>query len=220
MTPGDGPHAGASDPFGPLRSEQWLTEARRKAIHLMAFVLPLDMLLEIVPWPHGKAQWRWLLLSVVLLAVAIDVIRVHHGRARRFFREFFGGMIREHEQFNLLGSTYLVIAALLAVEIFPRPIAAAALGFTVLGDGFAAIIGKAWGRTRFFHKSLEGALGGLVPCVAWGAFLSLRGDLPWEVTMAGALAASLVEFLPIPLDDNLGMTLFAGYVMKWLWSPA
>jgi hypothetical protein len=30
------------------------------------------------------------------------------------------------------------------------------------------------------------------------------------------LTASLVELLPIPLDDNLGMTLIAGYVMKWL----
>jgi dolichol kinase len=25
--------------------------------------------------------------------------------------------------------------------------------------------------------------------------------------------------LPIPLDDNLGITLFSGYVMKLLWMP-
>ena len=33
------------------------------------------------------------------------------------------------------------------------------------------------------------------------------------------LVASLVEFLPIPLDDNLGITLASGYAMKLLWNP-
>lgn len=213
------PRPTASDPFQPLRTERWLTEARRKAIHLCSIVLPLAMLFELAPWPHGRAQWRWLLIVLVVIAVAVDVVRVHHRGTRRFFREFFGGMIREREGTSLLGSTYLLIAALLAVEIFPRPVAAAALGFTVLGDAFAAMVGKAWGRTRFFHKTLEGAIGGLVPCIAWAAFLSARGLLPWEVTLAGALAASLIEFLPIPLDDNLGMTLVSGYTMHLLWNP-
>jgi dolichol kinase len=36
------------------------------------------------------------------------------------------------------------------------------------------------------------------------------------VAAAGALAASLIEILPIPLDDNLGVTLFSGYVMKMM----
>ena len=49
MSPVDPGGPGTSDPFGPLRSEQWLTEARRKAIHLLAFVVPLDML------PHVSA---------------------------------------------------------------------------------------------------------------------------------------------------------------------
>jgi dolichol kinase len=38
--------------------------------------------------------------------------------------------------------------------------------------------------------------------------------LPLQITVAGALVATLVEVLPIPLDDNLGITLAAGYTMK------
>jgi dolichol kinase len=41
--------------------------------------------------------------------------------------------------------------------------------------------------------------------------------VPWTPLLVGALAASLIELLPIPLDDNLGITLFSGYVMKLLW---
>ena len=44
--------------------------------------------------------------------------------------------------------------------------------------------------------------------------------LPWGMLLTGALVASLVELLPIPLDDNLGITLFAGYAMKLLWTPS
>jgi glycerol-3-phosphate acyltransferase PlsY len=86
----------------------------------------------------------------------------------------------------------------------------------VLGDGVAAIVGRAFGRTRFFGKTLEGTLGGLAACLVWGAFVAAGGWVPWDVVIAGALVASLVEMLPIPLDDNLGMTLIAGYVMKLL----
>jgi dolichol kinase len=202
-----------------LRSPSFLSELRRKAIHLSLLVLPLDLLFEVLPWPRGRGQWTLLLLVLALGALALDVVRLQEQRVRRLFRDFLGGMLREHEEMGLLGSTYLLMAALLAVDLFPRPVAAAALGFTVLGDAFAAIVGRAWGRTRIFRKSLEGALGGFAACLAWAAFLAAGGYLPWEVALAGALVASLAELLPIPLDDNLAMTLMAGYAMRLLWSP-
>ena len=218
MTPSS--EAPASDPLGPLRSTGWLTEAQRKALHLMFIVLPLLLLYEPLPWPNSKVEWRWCLIALTLTAIVVDLVRIHDHRVARFFRQFFGGLIREHEQFNLLGSTYLLLAALLAVEIFPHRIAAAAIGFTVLGDGVAALVGKAWGRRRFFNKSLEGAAGGLAACLLWGAWLAGTHLLPWPVVIVGALVASLVELLPIPLDDNLGITLFAGYAMKLLGFPS
>lgn len=205
-----------ADPLAPLRTESFLTELRRKAVHLSFLVLPLELVYETLPWPHGKAQFRQLFLLLVVGAIVVDLLRIHDQRVGGFFRAFFGGMIREHERFSLLGSTYLLLAALLAIEICPQPVAAAALGFTVLGDAFAAIVGKAWGRHRILNKSVEGFVGCLVACVAWGSFLALSGWLPWAVVLTGALVASLVEFLPIPLDDNLGITLSAGYAMKLL----
>jgi dolichol kinase len=204
------------DPFEPLRSKRWISEAQRKAIHLGFLILPLGLLHEWLPWPRGHAQWRMLLIGLVVASIGFELARLHEDRFRRWFREFFGELIRDHEQFNLLGSTYLLIAALLAVEIFPQPVAAAALGYTVLGDALAALAGRAYGRTRFFNKSLEGYAAGLVGCLLWAGYVTLFGGLRWEIALVGALVASLVELLPIPLDDNLGMTLFAGYSMKLL----
>ena len=200
----------------PLQDRVWLTEARRKAIHLAFILLPLDILHAWLPWPNSTRAWRLALLLCVMAAVIIDVVRIHERRVQAWFRRFLGELIREHEQFNLLGSTYLLLATLLALEIFPRPIAAAALGFTVLGDAFAALAGRAYGRTRLFGKSLEGFGAGLVACLAWAVYVAALGHLPWHIVLGGALVASLVEMLPIPLDDNLGVTLAAGYAMKIL----
>jgi dolichol kinase len=205
--------------LAPLRSPSFVGEAGRKAIHLSFIVLPLDLLYEILPWPRGRSQFRMVFIALVVAAIALDLLRLHAPRVRQFFRAFFGQMIREHEQFNLLGSTYLLLAALLAIEIFPQPVAATALGFTVLGDGIAAIAGRGWGRHRLFNKSLEGFAACLAACIAWAAFVVLAGHVPWAPALAGALVASLVELLPIPLDDNLGITLFAGYTVKLLWMP-
>lgn len=206
----------SADPLKPLRSRAWLTEARRKAIHLSFIVLPLQLLLLILPWPRTRGEFRVLFLALTAGAIAVDVLRIHEKSVRRFFRDFFGQMIREHERMSLLGSTYLLLAALIAVEVFPLQVAAAALGYTVLGDAMGALVGKAWGKHRFFNKSLEGALGCLAACIAWGMIVTLVTHVPWHVTLGGAIVATLVEALPIPLDDNLGITLAAGYTMKLL----
>ena len=212
------PHRDAdrADPLRPLRSRSWLTEAQRKAIHLCFIALPLELLNGWLPWPRGKGEWRLVLVSLVAIAIAIDIIRIHEHRVHAWFRRFLGQLIREHEQFNLLGSTYLLLAALLAVEVFSPSVAAAALGFTVLGDSFAALAGRAYGRTRIFGKSLEGFAACALACGAWAAYLALGSHLPWGIVLPGALVASLVELLPIPLDDNLAVTLAAGYCMKLL----
>jgi glycerol-3-phosphate acyltransferase PlsY len=200
--------------FAPLFRKEWQAEARRKAIHLSFLVLPLVLLLEPLPWPRTRGQFRVLFLTLTASAIALDVLRIHERRVRTIFRRFFGELIRQHEALSLLGSTYLLLAALIAIEVFPRPVAAVALGFTVLGDATSALVGRAWGRHKLFGKSWEGTAGCLVTCLLWAACVSHAAALPWPVTLAGAVAATLVEVLPIPLDDNLGITLAAGYTMK------
>src|SRR5262249_33265679 len=145
-----------ADPLEALRSPQWLTEARRKAIHLSFLVLPLELLLQLLPWPRTRNEFRLLFLGLTAGAVALDVLRIHERRVRTFFRQFFGELLREHERMSLLGSTYLLLAALIAIEVFPQPVAGVALGYTVLGDAMGALVGRAWGRHRFFNKSWEG----------------------------------------------------------------
>ena len=64
------------DPLAVLRSPSFLSELRRKAIHLSLFVLPLDLLFEVLPWPRGRGQW-----TLLLLVLAFGALRPGAGPA-------------------------------------------------------------------------------------------------------------------------------------------
>ena len=64
--------------------------------------------------------------------------------------------------------------------------------------------------------SIEGALGCLAACLLWALVVAEVSNVPLPVLLVGAVVATVVEVLPIPLDDNMGITLAAGYAMKLL----
>ena len=185
-----------------------LPEIQRKAIHLTFILIPLIYFYDLLP--------RWFivrgLLVATLVSIVIELARLHDPRVRAYFRLFFGNLIRNHEHRQLLGSTYLLIASVLTIELFAKPYAVAALGALILGDTAAALVGRTLGRVKLFGKSLEGSLACFTVSFlfAWGVV-----GLDARTAALGMLAATLFEFLPIPLDDNFRIPLSAGYVMKF-----
>jgi dolichol kinase len=186
-----------------------LPEIRRKAIHLSFILVPLIYLYDLLP--RGFIV-RGLLLAV-LASIVFELMRLHDARVRYFVSRMFRDLVRRHEQKQLLGSTYLLIAAVLTIELFDKPIAVSALGALVLGDTAAALVGRTLGRVRVLGKTLEGSIACFVV-----SFLFAWGVVGMEAWLAacGALTATLFELLPVPLDDNFRIPLSAGYVMKLL----
>ena len=186
-----------------------LPEIRRKAIHLSFILVPLIYLYDLLPKP--------IIVRGLLIAVAVSIVfelaRLHDARVRFFVSRMFRDLVRRHEQKQLLGSTYLLIAAVITIELFSKEIAVSALGALVLGDTAAALVGRAFGRIRVLGKTLEGSIACFAVSFvfAWGVV----GMEPW-LAACGALTATLFELLPIPLDDNFRIPISAGYVMKLL----
>ena len=85
----------------------------------------------------------------------------------------------------------------------------------VVGDTVAALVGRRWGRIRLLDKSLEGSLGCFFACLIVG-WVYPGTDVTWPMIVVGAFTATLFEFLPIPMDDNLRMSLSAGFAMSLL----
>jgi dolichol kinase len=187
------------------------SELKRKAIHLASLSIPIAYYLSPASWGRN---WERALLASVILSLAIEVFRLNDPRIRKVFRHFFGELLRNHEEVSLLGSTYLLIAVLLTLHLFDKPVAVLALGFLILGDTVAAIVGKSIGRVHLIGgKTLEGSLSCLVVC--FGLTLLMPG-IPFWVGLVGALTATVFELLPIPLDDNFRIPLSAGFAMELL----
>lgn len=186
-------------------------ELKRKAIHLASLSIPIAYYLSPRSWSR---TWERALLALVILSLAIEVFRLNNPRIRSVFRHFFGELLRNHEEASLLGSTYLLIAVLLTLHLFDKPVAVLALGFLILGDTVAAIVGKSFGTHRLLGgKTVEGSVACFLTCLG---LTFLMPGIPLYVGLVGALTATVFELLPIPLDDNFRIPLSAGFAMELL----
>lgn len=181
-------------------------ELIRKSFHLATLALPL--LVWLLP--------RDLSLGIALLAAAvalgIDVSRLRLRWPRYHFLRLTRTLLRPHERHGLTGGTYMAVAYALALLIFPKPVAVAAMLFNVFGDSTAALVGKRWGRHRTrWGKSWEGFAAGLAAGGAAGLVVAaLDPGLAPLGALLGALVGAAAEFAPLPLDDNLRVTLGGG----------
>ncbi len=182
------------------------SELKRKSIHLSMIVIPIWY--YFAPSPLGVLG----LIIAMTVTVVLDLLRLSDDRFRQFFLRLFKSLIRSHEEEHLLGSTHFMIAALISVLVFDKMIAISALTFLVLGDTVAAVIGKRFGKALYWGKSLVGSFACLVCCLLIG-YLLLTNH--W-VILAGALSATIVEALPVPMDDNMRVPIASGLVMQYV----
>jgi dolichol kinase len=182
-------------------------ELARKAIHVSSTAVPL--LVWLVPRPVAIA----VLVPVAVLALAVDVAR-HRSRAVRYhFLRHTRTLLRAHERRGLAGATWMALAYAAALLLFPKPVAVAAMLFNGLGDAAAALVGKRWGRRRTaWGKSWEGFAAGLAVdlAVGMGMWMLAPAAVPLAGAVLGALVAAGIEFAPLPLDDNVRVTLAGG----------
>jgi dolichol kinase len=183
-------------------------EVQRKAIHLSSSLIPLAIF--ILPAEVGEG----LAATVLILAIVVDVIRLRVPAVQEFFHRTFGTAMRPHEAWELTGSTYLCLAALVCIVLFPVPIAVGALFFLTVGDTLAALVGQRWGKHPLRPgKTLEGTLANLVSCVLIGVLVP---GIPLAAGLVGALVATVVElFGTAAIDDNFGIPVLSALAM-WI----
>ncbi|HLN44575.1 MAG TPA: haloacid dehalogenase-like hydrolase [Candidatus Sulfotelmatobacter sp.] len=114
----------------------------------------------------------------------------------------------------VLAPVYYAVGILLALLIFPVPANYATVAIFTLGDSMASLVGEYYGATSLpFNraKSLEGSLAGFVFAFLAGAvFIS-----PW-FALVGAAIAMFIEYLPLPINDNLLIPVFTGLILTLL----
>ena len=179
-------------------------ETLRKAIHVSGFAVPL------VCVHLSNAR----LVSMTLFLVTIVYAASEIARTKGTNVPVFSTIIRKAATPNpeidhfVTAPISFATGILLTLLIFPTHIAYASITVLTLGDGFACIFGKIFGKTPLFFnrkKKLEGTICGFT-CAFLGATLFVS---PLKALVAAA-AGMLAECLPSPVDDNLVTPLTAG----------
>lgn len=186
----------------------FLSELWRKGVHLVSLVIPASYAIS------GIDKWGMLSFAVpaFLLMLAMDFVRLRRMWLwREFGKKFLGGLLRQHEdKGGLTGASYILLSVCLVVLFFDKWIAIAAMSFIIVGDVFAALIGRTFGRIRIGRKTVEGSLGCLLGTVIV-AFVT--PNVPLQVGLLGAVTATIVEAFSLNVDDNITVPLASGLVM-------
>jgi dolichol kinase len=180
-------------------------EIKRKIVHLATLVIPVGYALT------SEDTVILFLVPFFLALLLVDLLRhFHSGMASLFQKYFFGNVLREEEKPTFMGSTYFIFSTILTILLFPKSIAIASILILILSDTAAAVIGKWIGRIKIFGKTIEGSMAFLLTSllIVW-----IYPHLDRFSGSLAALGATLIEVLPIKVNDNLTIPLVAGAIM-------
>ena len=179
-------------------------EIIRKTIHISGFAVPFACV--------QLSNVRLVSTALFLVTIVYAAAEIARNKGTNF--PVFSTITRKAALSNPEINHYVTApisfatSILLTLLIFPTHIAYASIAVLTLGDGFACLFGKIFGKTPLFFnrkKKIEGTICGFT-CAFLGATLFVN---PLKALVAAA-AGMLIECLPTPIDDNLVIPLAAG----------
>ena len=188
---------------------------------------------SVIPLLGLAIGYEYALGMAIIGAAALvggEISRFFIPSVNAWFIESLGMLLKPgEERKEVTAATYLAVTSLVLLLLFDVEIASLALLFLTFGDPLAGIIGKRFGRLRWNRwfkkgmaaasgKSIEGALAFLVASLSITTLLWAKDIyLTLWPAAVGAAVAAIVEFLPIPLEDNATVPVASVLVMWLLW---
>lgn len=180
-------------------------EIRRKIFHLVSLLIPIGYLMFD----------REIILKAVAIAlvvvISLELARLFIPRFRNKIHPFFSPIMRVAEEKKLSGVTYMIAGAWITIYLFEKEIAIIALLLVSISDATAAIVGTAYGKIHLWQKTLEGSVAFFT---VTGLMMILTGNISLEQKLVGMVSGTLVELLPIPINDNLSLPIVTALAMQ------
>lgn len=180
-------------------------EIRRKIFHLVSLVIPLGYLIL-----ERETTLKAVAIAFVFV-ITVELARLFIPRFRNRIHQFFSSIMRGAEEKKLSGVTYMLIGAWVTIYLFEKEVAIIALLLVSISDAAAAIVGTAYGKIHLWQKTLEGSVAFFT---VTGLMMILVNDLSLEQKLVGMISGTLVELLPIPVNDNLSLPVVIALAMQ------
>lgn len=193
-------------------------ELQRKALHLLALVVPFGM------EQMGMPTALYALLPMTAIGLTGDVLRAYSPRVNRFIRRIFGGMMRPRELppagrgVVINGATWVLVAASLLAITFPLRVAVPVFAMFMVSDAVAALVGQRWGRHHWGStpRTVEGSAAFL--CAGLGV-MAFFPAISFGIAAVATGASCVAEALPGPGNDNVRVPFVGALVvvtLEWL----
>ena len=148
-----------------------------------------------------------------ILIVVFDFLRIYTKQVQRIYNFLFKEVTRDFESHRLTGASYVMIGALIVLSIFESRICIPALLIMSFSDSAAAIIGKKYGKTKIFDKTLEGSLAFLL--TSFVIVIFFIPDIDFTFSIIAIIASTIVELVPKSnLDDNLLIPIVSAFIIS------
>jgi glycerol-3-phosphate acyltransferase PlsY len=200
-----------------------LLRSKNENIRLWRVMIrPAGMSFPIIGLFTSKAVILNLVGSVLAVSLLADIFRISWKRAGIVLeKEHIKGfkIYKEKEKRRISSITTFLLGVFLAFLLFKFTIAFASIGFLVFGDMMAKIVGINYGKRSLWqyemsNKTVEGTLGFMMMSISVAYFLWCINFLSLSIGIIGAFTATLTEFLPFPVDDNLSVPIMSGAIMS------
>ncbi len=174
---------------------------------------PLAIIFVIFYWHHSRAATLWLIGSLALIFLAMDLIRLRSQAINENLMTKIQPLFKKKEQHKFSSMSLFLASAFLTILIFDKIIAISSITFLIFGDLFSKIFGLAYGRQKLWDKTLEGSLAFFGASLIAGYVIAIATGAPFLLLLFGAFVAALVELLPSSIDDNFTVAVICATAM-------
>ncbi|MFX0083013.1 MAG: glycerol-3-phosphate acyltransferase [Candidatus Hodarchaeota archaeon] len=177
-------------------------------------IRPVTLLFLLFYFVYSRTVALTLIGIVSLCFIGLDLFRFLHKQTNVLLTEKTKAIFRKGEEKKFSSMTIFIISTFIIILLFEIEIAITALVFLTFGDMFAKIFGLAFGQHKFFDKSVEGTLAYFGTIVICGYFIYTLVDINLAILIAGGVAATFSEALPLGMNDNFTVPMISGSVMS------
>jgi dolichol kinase len=198
----------------------------RSDLHLLRKAFHMIMGLVIVYFymaDMSRAKAVLILAPLLGLDLLLEASRLRKSSLNQRVLKYWGPFMRAHESQRFSTVPHFLTSAIIAILVFPKPVAVLGLLYLACGDPAASLAGILYGHksVRFSNgKTLIGTLMGVTVCaLVTGCYLKSQRIAPDNtlvvLSILGGLAGGLSELLPFEMDDNFTIPIVSGFAV-WL----
>lgn len=179
----------------------------RESIHIGSFLVPVVLLYM----PFSYSFIVLLIFGIMWIYIISELFRIQGLNIPLTSTLTWNATIEPEMYEFVTAPIFFAVGVILALVVFPTSVGYATIAILTLGDGFASLFGKKFGKHAFPYnkgKMVEGTFFGFLFAFV-GAWFFI-GPLK---ALIGTTAGLLAETLPTPINDNLMITLVSGLVL-------